>query len=282
MRVTYNSLTSAPQNVTVVALSLGIATSNSAGSGTAQATIGNVNGGVSLTRFTSGSVSFGGNTWTLSPAHPGDTIVLWGTGGGADAQNDSGGSSGDQTASGNFVVTAGTQQITPLYAGTSFGYPGLFQVNFKLPADIAADCFTTVKVTSGGESSNAVVIPIAAAGQTSCTDPSTPTSVLSKLDSGANIVLGSFVLARVSSQSAAAQESASGAVISFTPSEWTIMNSGPNFGSCRLYDRTYPQGGKDPGASDAFLNAGGRVGLAGPNVTAGSGLVITSTPSGPF
>ena len=136
---TYNSLTSAPQNVTVVARSFGIAAANSGGSGTAQATIANINGGLSLTRFTAGSVSFGGNTWTLSPAHPGDTIVLWGTGGGADAQNDTGGSSGDQTAAGNFIVTAGTQQITPDYAGTSFGYPGLFQVNFRLPNDIAAD-----------------------------------------------------------------------------------------------------------------------------------------------
>jgi uncharacterized protein (TIGR03437 family) len=281
MRVTYNSLTSAPQNVTVVARSFGIATSNSAGTGTAQATIGNLNGGVSLTRFTTGSVSFGGNNWTLSPAHPGDTIVLWGTGGGADAQNDNGGSSGDQTAAGNFIVTAGTQQITPLYAGTSFGYPGLFQINFKLPIDIATDCFTTVKVTAGGDVSNTVVIPIAAVGQTSCTDPSTPASVLSKLDSGANINFGAFVIAKITGQSTITQETASGAVLSFTPSEWTILNSGPVFGACRLYDRTYPQDGKDPGNPDSFLNAGTRLPLSGPNLAAGSGLGVSATPSGP-
>src|SRR5258708_3799390 len=69
-RVTFNGQTSAPKNVTVVARSFGIATSNSAGTGPAQATIGNVNGGISLTRFTSGSVAFNGFNWTLTPAHP--------------------------------------------------------------------------------------------------------------------------------------------------------------------------------------------------------------------
>lgn len=282
MRVAYNSLTSAPQNVSVVARSLGIATSNSAGTGTAQATIGNVNGGLSLTRFTSGSVSFGGNTWTLTPSHPGDTIVLWGTGGGADALNDGGGSAGDQTAAGNFKVTVGAVQITPLYAGTSFGYPGLFQVNFKLPIDLATDCFTTVNVTAGGEISNTVVIPIAAVGQTSCTDPATPTSVLSKLDSGASINSAAFVIAKVTSNSSTTQESASGAFLRFTPSEWTILNSGPTFGACRLYDRAYPQNGKDPGNPDIFLDAGARLPLSGPNLAAGFGLGVTATPSGPF
>src|SRR4030095_14971578 len=134
----------------------------------------------------------------------------WGTGGGADAENDSGGSSGDQTAAGNFIVTAGTQQITPLYAGTSSGYPGLFQINFKLPTDIATDCFTTVTVTAGGEVSNTVVIPIAAVGQTSCSDPTMPASVLGRLDYGANINLGAFVVAKITSQSNITQETSSG------------------------------------------------------------------------
>jgi uncharacterized protein (TIGR03437 family) len=282
VRVTYNSLTSAPQNVTVVARSFGIATANGYGSSTAQATIANINGGLSLTRFTPGSVSFGGNTWTLSPAHPGDTVVLWGTGGGADAQNDSGGSSGDQTAAGNFIVTAGTRQIKPTYAGTSFGYPGLFQINFTLPTDIAIDCFTTVKVTAGGEVSNTVVIPIAAVGQNACSDPSTPASVLTKLDAGTNITLGAFALTRVTGQAGTTQESASGSVLSFTPSEWIIFNSGPVYGGCRLYDRTYPQDGRDPGSPDSFLNVGTKVSLSGPNVAAGIGLGATATPSGPF
>ena len=117
--VTFNGTASPPQNVTVAARSFGIATANSAGSGEAQATIGNINGGLSLVRLTSGSTNYSGYTWTLSPAHPGDTVVLWGTGGGADATNDAGGTSGDQTAAGNFSVIVDGTAITPLYAGAS-------------------------------------------------------------------------------------------------------------------------------------------------------------------
>jgi hypothetical protein len=239
--------------------------------------------GLSLTRFTAGSVSFGGNTWTLSPAHPGDTIVLWGTGGGADTQNDSGGSSGDQTAPGNFIVAVGTRQITPQYAGTSFGYPGLFQINVKLPAALATDCFNTVTVTAGGEVSNTVVVPIAAAGQTSCTDPTMPASILSKLDSGANITIGPFSISRVTQAlSNITSEAASGGVFSFTPAEWTILNSGPVFGACRLYDRTYPQDGRDPGNPDSTLNAGTKLTLTGQNLAPGFGLGIVPQTLGPF
>jgi uncharacterized protein (TIGR03437 family) len=164
-------LTSVPQNVTIVPRSFGIATANSAGTGTAQATIGNVNGGLSLTRFTTSTLAFGGYNWTLTPAHPGDTLVFWGTGGGADAANDTGGSSGDQTKSGNFVVMVAGRQITPLYAGASAGYPGLWQVNFTLPNDITTGCSVPAQVSANSELSNSVTIPIASAGQNSCPDP---------------------------------------------------------------------------------------------------------------
>ena len=169
--VTYNARTSPPQNAVVVARSFGIATSNSAGTGEAQATIGNVNGGISLVRQTSGSVSFGGYTWTLSPAHPGDTLVLWGTGGGADPANDTGGTSGDQTAIGKFSVDVAGTPIVPLYAGTSSGYAGLWQINFALPLSIQPDCATGIQVSAGGQLSNRVTIAIAQAGQTSCPLP---------------------------------------------------------------------------------------------------------------
>jgi uncharacterized protein (TIGR03437 family) len=194
--VTYNGIASAPQNVTVVARSLGIATANSAGTGTAQATIGNVNGGASLTRFSSGSVSFNGLAWRLSPAHPGDTLVLWGTGGGADPANDAGGSSGDQTAAGNFSVIVGGRSITPLYAGASSGYAGLWQINFTLPSDIAPDCFASVQVSAGGELSNTVTVPIAPAGSDTCSDPRLTKDILSQLDKGGTVVIAGLGIAK--------------------------------------------------------------------------------------
>jgi uncharacterized protein (TIGR03437 family) len=182
--VTYQTQSSPPQNATVVARSLGIATSNAAGSGAAQATIGNVNNGISLVRMTSGSVSYGGYDWILSPAHPGDAVVLWGTGGGADPANDLGGSSGDQTAVGSFTVNVDGTTIVPFYSGAASGYPGLWQVNFALPANIAPDCFAAVTVTGGGQISNTVTLAIAAVGANSCSTAAPATSPCLGLCSG--------------------------------------------------------------------------------------------------
>jgi uncharacterized protein (TIGR03437 family) len=279
VRVTYNGVTSSPQNVTVASRSFGIATSNSGGTGTAQANIGNLNGGLSLTRFTSGTSASGGYNWVLSPAHPGDILVLWGTGGGADPANDAGGTSGDQTAAGNFVVTVDGRQITPLYAGATSGFPGLWQINFAIPPDIAPDCFALAQVTAGGQTGNSVNIPIAPAGQTACADPSTPASVFSKLDSGGNLILAAFAIAKIATSSIT-RETASGDVFSYSPAEWITLNSGPQFGACRVYQRTYPVGGRDPATPDAALDAGPKLSFSGPNVPAGSAMVPISSVIG--
>ena len=282
MRVTYNSQTSAPQNVTVVARSFGIAAANSAGTGLAQATIGNVNGGVSLTRFTAGTVAFGGLNWTLTPAHAGDTLVLWGTGGGADSANDTGGTSGDQTAAGNFSVIVDGRAITPIYAGASSGYPGLWQINFTLPTDIALDCYASVQVSAGGELSNTVTIPIADAGLPTCVDLTTPPAVLAKLDAGLNITFGAAAVAKVNAITAnVTQEVAATSIFNYSPAEWIRLNSGPLFGACRLYDRTYPAGGVDPATPDSFLNAGPNVGLSGVNIPSTAVLSPIATILGP-
>jgi uncharacterized protein (TIGR03437 family) len=261
VRLTYNDQTSAPQNVSVAARSFGIATSNSAGTGAAQATIGNVNGGLSLVRLTSGSLAFGGFNWTLTPAHPGDTLVLWGTGGGADPLNDTGGTSGDQTVAGNFSVNVDGTQITPLYAGASSGYPGLWQINFTLPATIAPDCFASVQVSAGGQLSNGVTIAIAAAGQTSCASQ-VSAATLSKLDSGGNIVFAGLSIGRVIGY----EDLVGGVFNRYTAAEWLLPYSGPKFGLCTVLDETYPAGGKEPDAADAQLDAG-TLTISGPGLS---------------
>jgi trimeric autotransporter adhesin len=284
MRVTYNGIQSAPQNVTVVARSIGIATANSAGSGTAQATIGNVNGGISLTRFTSGSVGFNGYTWTLTPAHPGDTLVLWGTGGGADSANDTGGSSGDQTAAGNFQVLVNGSAITPLYAGTSSGYPGLWQVNFTLPADVATGCFVPVQVSGGGVLSNTVTIPIAAAGQSACSDPQLSTADLSTLDAGGTVPIAAFDVIRETETSVngtASQELASGAIPAYTASEYAAAFAGLKIDACYVHDRTATATAPNPATPSAYLDAGASIPISGPGLSATAalpGTTISTTP----
>ena len=260
VQVSYNGQSSAAQNVTVVARSFGIATSNSAGTGAAQATIGNVNSGISLVRMTGGSVSFGGLNWALSPAHPGDELVLWGTGGGADTANDTGGSSGDQTAAGNFSVNVDGSVIVPLYAGSSSGYPGLWQINFQLPASIAADCFASVQVTAGGQISNSVTIAIAPTGQNSCTGGVNP-ATLAKLDSGTgNVTMAGLILGQI----VGAGGTVGGVINQYTAAEFLIPYSGPKIGPCSVLDETYAANGKEPSAPDATLDAG-TLTLTGPS-----------------
>ena len=69
VKVTYNSQTSAGYPITVVDRGFGFATSTSNGAGVAQATNASLNGGVSLVRFTTGSVAFNGHNWQYRPAH---------------------------------------------------------------------------------------------------------------------------------------------------------------------------------------------------------------------
>ena len=277
--VTYQSQSSPPQNVTVVARSLGIATSNSAGTGAAQATIGNVNGGISLVRMTGGSVAYSGYNWTLSPAHPADALVLWGTGGGADPANDTGGSSGDQTAAGNFTVTVDGTSIVPLYSGTSSGYPGLWQVNFVLPSNIAPDCFASLTVTGGGQTSNPVTIAIAAPGQTSCSS-GIPASTLSKLDTGTgNITMGGLILGQ-NIINGAVSIAAAGVINKYTAAEFLIPYSGPKIGSCTILHEVYPAGAKEPSAPDSTMDAGNTLTLTGPSGSIT--LTKSAQPLGPF
>ncbi|MEP7366104.1 MAG: hypothetical protein ABI972_22830 [Acidobacteriota bacterium] len=287
VRVTYNGAASAPQNVTVVARSFGIATVNSAGSGPAQATIGDVNNGLSLVRFTTGSVSFNGYDWKLTPSHGGDTLVFWGTGGGADAANDTGGTSGDQSKAGGFSVNLGGRTITPLYAGASAGYPGLWQLNFTIPADIAPDCYTPAAVTAGGETSNLVTIAIAAAGQTACTDPNLSAATLAKLDSGGEIIGGAFGLVHsdnVSGTVSTTQEFANGAIYRWTASQWaTGAPLRPALGQCGVYDRIVTNGIDASVGPAGELDAGARLPLSGPNLTLGAAMVRSVTGGfGPY
>jgi uncharacterized protein (TIGR03437 family) len=277
VKVTYNNQTSNPQNVTVVPRSFGIASVNSAGTGAAQATIGNVNGGVSLARLTSGTLSYQGLNWTLQPAQPGDTLVLWGTGGGSDPLNDTGGTSGDQTAAGNFMVKVGGTEIVPLYAGASSGYPGLWQINFTLPLSITPNCFAYVQVTAGGQAGNAVSIPIAPAGQSSCSTPQLSPAILSRLDAGGNIIEAQFSVGLTTEggtfpTTSIAFEGTGGNVAQFSAAEWESTFSGPAVGQCVATHPLNP---------DLYLNAGPNFTFSGPGVAAGTLVPIIALPNGP-
>ena len=189
LRVTYNGQASAPERVNVVDRNFGYATQTQDGAGPAQATY----GGLDLNRFTTGTLA----QYSTRPAKPGDAMILWGTGLGADANSDvNGGSAGDQTAAGQVKVLVGGIAVTPLYSGRSGGSPGLDQINFSVPANVTIGCFVSLQVKAGGRLSNAGTIAVAAPGASFCTSGTLTEAQLRKLDQGGTLVVGGLELSK--------------------------------------------------------------------------------------
>ncbi len=277
VRVVFNSQTSAPRRVRVVERNFGFATVAQNGAGPAQATNASLNNGVSLVRFTSGSLNFSGLTWQYRPAYRGETLILWGTGLGPDAQSDlTGGTSGDQTAAGSIRVIVGGAEITPAYAGRSSGSPGLDQINFILPADVAFGCTASLQVRAGGRLSNLGSLAIVNSGQAQCTHPTLTETQLRRLDQGGTITIGALTLAKTSSKVTvpgigtidSATESASGYFGRYGVSQIADANfSLTQVGACSVFRRTGDITAILTGTPPQALDAGNQLTLNGPNAS---------------
>jgi len=98
-----------------------------------------------------------------SSVNPGDTILLYGSGLGADPQDsDTVFTGSPHSISANTHAYIGDTAATVSYAGSS-GYPGLDQINVQVPSGVT-DCFVSLVITTGSGStltaSNFGVIPI--------------------------------------------------------------------------------------------------------------------------
>ena len=109
-------------------------------------------------------------TFTNS-ASPMETIVLWGSGLGADpADSDTVFTSSPHSVNQSSTqVYIGGVEATVLYAGSS-GYPGLDQIDVTIPVNVAAGCRVSVVVVVAGVASNFVLLPINTGGGV-CSDP---------------------------------------------------------------------------------------------------------------
>ena len=191
--VTYNGVTSAPGIARVVARRMGIATADSSGAGQAQAQIFHSATAFSLNRFTSGRIG----TFETAVAHPGEAMVLWVTGIGADASSDrTGGSSGDRTSAASIRIRLGAKDITPAFAGRASGLPGTDQINFTVPADADTGCTVPLQVLTGDVASNNVTLAIAPSGQSTCAHPFLSGDQLRKMSEGGTLTFGSLDLSR--------------------------------------------------------------------------------------
>jgi uncharacterized protein (TIGR03437 family) len=191
--VTYNNQTSAPGIARVVARRVGIVSADSSGAGQAQAQIFYSATSYSLNRFTSGKIG----TFDTAVAHPGEAMVLWATGVGADPSSDgTGGTSGDRTSAASIRIRLGAKEITPGYAGRASGLPGTDQINFTVPADVETGCTVPLQVMTGDVASNAVTLAIAPSSQSACTHPFLSNDQLRRMSEGGTLTFGSLSLSR--------------------------------------------------------------------------------------
>jgi uncharacterized protein (TIGR03437 family) len=135
--VTYNSATSSAFSFQVVPYALGFDTYFGTG-----------NGLLTATNTSTGALY----TYTNS-AKPGETIVLWGSGLGADtADSDTVFTTSPHSVNTPLQIYFGGVPGTILYAGSS-GYPGLDQIDVQIPENAPTSCYVAVVGVAGSGSS---------------------------------------------------------------------------------------------------------------------------------
>jgi len=286
--VSANGSTSAAVPVTVVQRKFGIFTADSSGTGAAALQSIDATGGYHNNRFTTGALG-GSSGVSMAPAHPGDFLVAYGTGLGAIQVSDQGAPGViDFSGQTSIEVLVGGEAITPLYAGRSPGYSGVDQINLQLPADVQTGCTVPIQVSVAGQLSNLATVAIAPAGGDTCSPAPVSTDVLSRLDQGGSLTLGSFWLTQVTPAATQPQlagignmnESALGAFVKYSGFQLAgaaALLSAP--GACQI---SYTVGNTAQlifGSIGTYLDAGGLT-LSGPGV--GVRQLTRDTASGAY
>ena len=154
LTVTYNSQTSTAVPIQVAPSAIGLDTLYGTGNGAGVATDNN------------------GNVFNLTnSATPGQTVILWGSGIGADTSNNDTTYPQTQNNLTNIPlqVFIGGVSANIVYRGRS-QYPGLDQINVTIPPNVTPGCYVSVVAQSGSVVSNAVTLPVNANGGP-CSDP---------------------------------------------------------------------------------------------------------------
>ena len=199
-----------------------------------------------------------------NPAHAGDALVAWGTG--------LGGTTGDETEPPTQVdlktgvqVFVGNQSATVLYGGRGSS-PGLDQINFVVPSGVTG-CYVSVAMLNRGVVGNFTTIPIAAPGQSVCSDTVGGYNVsnLLKLQSSGSLKTGAVSLQRgVGSQD-------------------TVSASFQNLNLLSLIGSRGPSGAPSPGncITLEILTSSGATDISDPVTGAGLDAGSSLTVNGP-
>jgi uncharacterized protein (TIGR03437 family) len=239
--VTYNNQTSAPEPVLIIAAAFAPYTFNSSGTGQAIAT----------------DLNYQMNS-IIKTFHPGDWVILWGTGLGAINGDDS-----KKPPTGNLgspTLHVGSASLSPYYAGRSADFPGLDQIAFQVPSGIQG-CYVPVAVETNGVVSGSATIAVSPSGQT-CSDSILGQDLIDKLAGGGTVDFGfvqlyAIVLRNGSLPTGIAVPDFGQATFSeFTPSTAGLASYGVSQGYCV----TKING---PDTSPAQLDAGAAITLQG-------------------
>ena len=237
--VTFNNQTSAPEPVQIVTASFGTYAFYSSDG---QATATDLN-------YVSNSI--------INTFHPGDWVILWGTGlgpiNGDDSKAPPVGNIGSPT------VYIGNTSLTPYYAGRSASFPGLDQVAFQIPSGIQG-CYVPVAVGTNGVVSHTSTIAVSASGQT-CSDSLLGQDLINKLASGGTVDFGFVQLFAIVLRSETlpsgiiAPDFGQATFSEFTPQTAGLASYGVSQGYCITNN--------DPDMSPGQLDAGPGVTLRG-------------------
>ncbi len=264
-----STASSAPFPIRVVARKPGIVSADGTGTGPAQATTASND----LIRF-AGPGQLG--SFQIKPTYPGDTIVLWGTGFGPDVASDppNGAGSGDMRSQATFKVIIKGIEVDALYAGRSYGYPGLDQLNFQIPANITPGCAVPVSIKVDEVYSNQVSIAIARPGEASCPTDLYSSEELLRLSLGQTVERGYFSInsSRVRSgldpQGLNYNESVYGAFAQYTANQMAQEAMSLQPGQCRTWHRKGTAEEINFGilSQTTPLDAGTSLALTGPSI----------------
>lgn len=131
----------------------------------------------------------------IQVAHPGQVLVLWGTGLGPVSVDETN-PPGAADPGTDVEVWVGNKRADVQYKGRAPNYAGEDQINFQLPQDVPQGCYVPVAIKAGGVVSNFTSIAIAAQGSI-CSDPhGPPVGDLQRIANGESLKLAWIQLLR--------------------------------------------------------------------------------------
>lgn len=196
----------------------------------------------------------------IHPAHPGEELVLWGTGLGA--------ITGDETEAPQQVdlhsgvqVLVNNQPATVVYGGRGSS-AGVDQINFVVPAGVTG-CKASVAVIVKGVTGNITSMAVAPEGQATCGDTFGPLTAdnLQKAVAKGSLNLGGIVVSRVAGGNDKLEAGFATYSLSNLVRSWGGGSAG-SIGSCLAYETLASSLNPIDPVVESFLNSGNQLALS--------------------